>query len=88
MRSQLHKLNSFKAETYDGPFFRVFVTFVPQATFRRHQLRVFAGKAVKTGTAQTVFTFDDETKCHWQFAERFLVGFDRRQSRKQIAFTV
>ena len=33
-------------------------------------------------------TVDDEAQCHRKFAERFLVGFYRRQSRQQIAFTV
>ena len=53
-----------------------------------HQFRVFRRKPVKTGTAQTILTFNDETKCYWKFAERLLVGFDRRQSRQQITFTI
>src|SRR6185437_9793759 len=45
-------------------------------------------EAIKTRTAESIFTFDNETQGHRQLAERLLICFDCRQPRDQIAFTV
>src|SRR6266550_3989864 len=88
MGSQLQKSYALKTQTDYRTLPGVAVTFIPKAAFGLQQVRMLGGEAVETGTAETIFTFDDEAKTSRQFAKGFLIGLDRGQTSQQIAFTV
>src|ERR1700694_3232783 len=88
VRPQLQKRYALETEADDRALFRVPVTFVPDAPFGLQQIRMLGSEAIETGTAETIFAFDQEAETDGQFAERFLIGLDRGQPRYEVAFAV
>src|SRR3977135_2634884 len=88
MRAQLQKSDPFEAQADHRTLFGIPVTFVPEAAFSLQQVGVFGSEAIETGTAESIFTFNNKPQTYRQFAKGLLVSLNRRQSRQQIAFAV
>jgi len=88
MRPQLQKRYAFETETDDGSLVGVFVTLVPNASLCGQHLGMLVRKTIKTRTAQTIFTLDEEAQCHRQFSECLLIRLDCRQTCNQITLAV
>src|SRR2546423_4723457 len=86
--SQLQKLDALETESDYRAFFSVFVTFIPDTTLGYQHFGVFGGETIQARTTQPILTFDEKPQRHRQLAKGFLIGFHRRQSRRQIAFAV
>src|SRR5687767_1409768 len=88
VRSQFHKLNTFETKADYRSLLRVFVTFIPDTTLCGQHFRVFGGEAIETRTAQSILAFNEKPQRNRQLAKCLLIGFDRRQPRRQVTLTV
>src|ERR1700754_2612842 len=87
-RAQLEKSDAFEPETHDRSLFRVAPAFVPQTAVGFQKIGVLACETIQTRAAETVFSFDQKTQRDREFAKRLLIGFNRGETRDQVAFTV
>src|SRR5688572_5177430 len=86
--AKLEKRDAFEAETHDRSLFCVAPAFVPQTAVSFQKFGMFTGKAIKTRTAETVFSLNKKTQRDRQFTECLLIRFNRRETRDEIAFAV
>src|SRR5215213_7701700 len=86
--AELQERYAFEAETNYRRLFGVAGTFVPQTAISLQQVGVLFRETIKTGTAETVFSFDNETQGHRKFTVALLIGLDSRETRNEISFTV
>src|SRR5882762_2219041 len=88
MCAQLHELNALKTQTDNRPLFCILVALIPNAAFGGEHLRMFRRETIKARTSQPIFPFHKKAERHRQFAKSFLIGFNGRKPRYQIAFAV
>ena len=81
MHAKLYKSNTFEAEADDETFLCIFVPFLPDAAFGGNQFFILFREAIETGAADARFAFDDEAQADGQFADAFLICFDRGETR-------
>src|SRR5947209_1270355 len=80
--------DALETQADDETLLSILVALFPDTAFSREHLPVLFREAREARTANARFAFDDETQTDRQLPKSFLIGFNRRETCDQIAFTV